>query len=125
MRRLSLNGHVRDLLILEQSAPDPGQERKKEEEDETKNGNKGDWREGGEWMKTEKQNWPAAQDPTERWKIKYENEGELGGAVDQESHLRCGQKQNNGSKMSDWPELEETKRKIDNSQRGPSGWSSK
>ena len=42
MRRLSLNGHVRDLLILEQSAPDPGQERKKEEEDETKNGNKGD-----------------------------------------------------------------------------------
>ena len=94
-------------------------ERKKEEEEETKNGNKGDW------MKTEKQNWPAAQDPTERWKIKYENEGELGGAVDQESHLRCGQKQNNGSKMSDWPELEETKRKIDNSQRGPSGWSSK
>ena len=25
MRCLSLNGHVRDLLILEQSAPDPGQ----------------------------------------------------------------------------------------------------
>ena len=31
MRRLSLNGHVRDLLILEQSAPDPGQEREKQE----------------------------------------------------------------------------------------------
>ena len=30
MRCLSLNGHVRDLLILEQSAPDPGQEREKE-----------------------------------------------------------------------------------------------
>ena len=129
MRRLSLNGHVRDLLILEQSAPDPGQGREKEEggggEEEEKSKMKEDWWEGGGWMKTEKQNWPAAQDSTERWKIKYENEGELGGAVDQESHLRCGQKQNNGSKMSDWPELEETKRKIDNSQRGPSGWSSK
>ena len=59
-------------------------ERKKEEEEETKNGNKGDW------MKTEKQNWPAGQDPTERWKIKYENEGELGGAVDQDPTSGAG-----------------------------------
>ena len=113
MRCLSLNGHVRDLLILEQSAPDPGQEREKEGgggEEEEKSKMKGDWREGGGWMKTEKQSWLAAQDPTERWKIKYENEGELGGVVDQESHHRCGQKQNNGSKMWDWPQLEETKK---------------